>query len=293
MIAVPVMERSPITMFIFVGALMSLMFGVLSLVLAVMVELCGEQRQNDIAERALQIQENEDRQKADLSSIFASLDTDGSQSLTVDELIAGAHRVKEFRNWLRVLDIDTDDLYQLTSLIDSDGSGIVDQKEFIDALYRLRSTDIRTVTRMTKELVSKMSEDLLQVKDKIVGPLHLSQSNTGLQQLMEANRDIKSRIDHMSKMLEGLSTTPGVTLGNRNVVQEQKQDAEPRSLTAGTLSSPASSSKLDDTGHTPSKTKQDSQTSSEAPNTRQRLVEAFSKVKKEAGKGVIGKKARE
>ena len=47
-VAVPVMKKQPLTIIIFVGALVSIVYGILNLIVAVIVDAAVEQREKDI-----------------------------------------------------------------------------------------------------------------------------------------------------------------------------------------------------------------------------------------------------
>merc|ERR1712079_450182 len=133
------------------------MYGVLNLVICVVVDIFAEQRERDVRARAEEMEDVEFEEKRVLNKIFTKIDADNSGSLTFSELQEGAERVAEFAQWLRVLDIDSQDLHQLFQMVDADGSGEIDPNEFIEAMYRLKHTESKTATRFVKQLVTDMS----------------------------------------------------------------------------------------------------------------------------------------
>eukprot|EP00429_Kryptoperidinium_foliaceum_P063563 CAMPEP_0176061660 /NCGR_PEP_ID=MMETSP0120_2-20121206/30744_1 /TAXON_ID=160619 /ORGANISM="Kryptoperidinium foliaceum, Strain CCMP 1326" /LENGTH=653 /DNA_ID=CAMNT_0017395221 /DNA_START=24 /DNA_END=1981 /DNA_ORIENTATION=- len=158
-IAIPVIEARPWTSVVFVGALMTLVFGVLNLIIAVIVDTAAESREKDVALKAADLEQQEREEKRVLGKIFDRIDEDGSGGLTYEELEQGAHRLAEFRQWLRVLDVDAQDLQELFDLVDQDGSGEIDPEEFIDVLFRMKNTDTKTATRFLKGMVTRMERD--------------------------------------------------------------------------------------------------------------------------------------
>merc|ERR1719330_14965 len=156
--AVPVMEAHPWTMFVFAGSLMTLVFGVLNLVVAVIVDTFAEKRARDMNSQALDLEHQEKEEKRALANIFKMIDEDNSGTLTLEELHLGAQRVAEFSHWLRILDVDECDLQQLFEMVDEDCSGEIDPSEFIQAMFRLKNTESKTATRFVKFLVTKLAQ---------------------------------------------------------------------------------------------------------------------------------------
>ncbi|CAE7619191.1 RH47, partial [Symbiodinium sp. CCMP2456] len=135
-IAVPVIEAYPATAIIFVGSLLTLVFGVLNLIVAVVVDTFAEARQKDVQNLAEEMETDIEMDKKFLQKIFDRVDEDGSGELTLSELIEGARKDTEFQSRLRVMDIDEADLQQLFQMIDADDSGTVERDEFIAPLSR-------------------------------------------------------------------------------------------------------------------------------------------------------------
>jgi len=135
-IAVPVIEEHPATAIVFVGSLLTLVFGVLQLIVAVVVDTFAEKRERDVLNRAEEMENDIEEDKKFLQRIFDRVDEDGSGELTLEELIEGARNDPEFQSRLRVMDIDESDLQQLFLMIDVKGTGQVSPEEFIQPLSR-------------------------------------------------------------------------------------------------------------------------------------------------------------
>jgi len=104
------------------------------------VGTCGESP--SVAEHGVEA----GQEKADLQAMFTKIDKDGGGTLTMDEVCEAATKVPEFRDHLRVLDLDEKDLPELFEMIDADGSGGLDSGEFAEAMYRLKHTKSKTAT---------------------------------------------------------------------------------------------------------------------------------------------------
>ncbi|CAJ1370888.1 unnamed protein product [Effrenium voratum] len=148
-IAVPVLEAYPLTGFIFIGSLLTLVFGVLNLIVAVVVDTFAEFRARDVMKLAEEMDENFETDRKFLQKVFNRMDKEGKGELTLDELVEGARLDPEFQSRLRVMDIDELDLQQLFTMIDADGSGAIEPDEFIGPLSRWVH-DSKTAPRFIK-----------------------------------------------------------------------------------------------------------------------------------------------
>eukprot|EP00439_Symbiodinium_sp_Y106_P010297 s6619_g1.t1 len=126
LIAVPVIMEYPATAIIFMGSLLTLVFGVLNLIVAVVVDTFAEARERDVLNLAEEMERNHENDKKFLQKVFERIDEDGSGELTLEELVEGARKDQEFQSRLRVMDIDEVDLQQLFEMIDVDGSGAIE-----------------------------------------------------------------------------------------------------------------------------------------------------------------------
>ncbi|CAE7662043.1 TPC1 [Symbiodinium sp. CCMP2592] len=148
-IAVPVIESNPYTAFIFMGSLLTLVFGVLNLIVAVVVDTFAEAREQDVLNLAQEMDQSVEDDRKNLQRLFNRIDADGSGRLTLDELIEGARKDPELQSRLRVMDIDEVDLQQLFEMIDVHREGAVEAQEFIAPLSRWVH-DSKTAPRFIK-----------------------------------------------------------------------------------------------------------------------------------------------
>lgn len=164
LMAVPVIKHSPPLACIFVGASLTIVYGVLTLSNAVVVDSFAEQRQQDEKILAEEMELEDEQDIRYWRGIFEKLDEDKSGAVDLDELMTGAKRIPNFRNRLRLMDIDEQDLEQLFGMLDADEGGTIDPDEFITALSRWR-VESKTAARFTKYNMMRMmkiQEDVLQ-----------------------------------------------------------------------------------------------------------------------------------
>lgn len=157
LIAVPVIEDHPGTAIIFVGSQLTLVFGVLNLIVAVVVDTFAESRAHDVLNLAEELEQEMASDKKSLQKMFERIDDDSSGTVTVEELIAGARKDPELQSRLAVMDIDEVDLEQLFEMIDVEGTGQVHARDFIGPLSRW-VRDSKTAPRFVKYNLMRMME---------------------------------------------------------------------------------------------------------------------------------------
>ncbi|CAJ1352992.1 unnamed protein product, partial [Effrenium voratum] len=195
LIAVPVIEAFPATAVIFVGSLLTLVFGVLNLIVAVVVDTFAEVRESDVVNLAEEMGHTIETDKKILQQIFERLDVEKKGELSLDDLMAGARKDPEFQSRLRVMDIDEVDLTLLFEMIDADGSGAIEAQEFVIPFSRWVH-ESKTAPRFIKY-------NLMHTMQQQEEMLRLIHSNFAL---------LNTRITELSESLEkcGDQAGPGV-----------------------------------------------------------------------------------
>eukprot|EP00930_Biecheleria_cincta_P071548 TRINITY_DN59037_c0_g1_i1.p1 TRINITY_DN59037_c0_g1~~TRINITY_DN59037_c0_g1_i1.p1 ORF type:complete len:703 (-),score=129.80 TRINITY_DN59037_c0_g1_i1:45-2153(-) len=167
MVAVPVIEARPWTFLVFAGSEMSLLYGLLQLVVAVIVDTAAEFRQKDVLTLAMDMDADQQMDIDFLTKIFKRIDEDNSGELELDELIKGAETVPEFQSRLRVMDIDKADLVQLFHMLDEDSGGSISPEEFKYALSRWLH-DSKTATRFVKHNSMQILEEQRMLRKTVL-----------------------------------------------------------------------------------------------------------------------------
>merc|ERR1719440_984630 len=164
-VAIPVTEAYPLAAVIFIGSLFSVVVGIMNLIVAVLVDTAAEAREQEIIHA-------EKTEKKKLQRLFDKIDLDGSGDLTLDEVEESQGIVPEFQTLLRVLDIQGDDLRELFTMCDEDGSGEIDEEEFINAIYRMKCGEGKTASIFTKHYVmylKRMLDNVVEKTDHLEG----------------------------------------------------------------------------------------------------------------------------
>jgi len=145
LVSIPIMEKSPWSAFVFMAVLVSVELGVLNLILTVIVDRAAQARQEDkrfvLQERAEEIE----TAKRELKALCVRLDSDGNGTLSKEELLDGFDNQPEFKDAMRLMDVQREDLTSLFTILDEDGSGDVAYNEFVDQLHKMKSQDVQMI----------------------------------------------------------------------------------------------------------------------------------------------------
>lgn len=190
-LAVPVIRAHPYTALLFVGAYLTIVFGVLNLIVAVVVDTFADARERDVLNLAEEMEHDLKNDQKYLQKIFENIDFDSSGELTFEQLLQGARKNAEFQSRLRVMDIDEGDLKELFHMIDIDGSGTIEPHEFIRPLSRWVH-DSKTAPRF--------------IKYNMMRCVHQQEE---LQRVMEITfHSLASKIEEVSRDLKSVLHTP-------------------------------------------------------------------------------------
>ncbi|OLP76859.1 Developmentally-regulated G-protein 1 [Symbiodinium microadriaticum] len=148
-LAVPVILAAPETSIVFIGAYLTIVFGVLNLIVAVVVDQFAEARERDVLNLAEELDHDMRTDRTRLKKMFDRIDKDGEGQLSLEQLMSGARNDAELQSRLKVMDIDEGDLHELFQMIDVDGSGTIELEEFIRPLSRWVH-DSKTAPRFIK-----------------------------------------------------------------------------------------------------------------------------------------------
>ncbi|CAJ1441572.1 unnamed protein product [Effrenium voratum] len=115
-VAVPVIRAAPGTAVIFVGSQLTLVFGVLNLIVAVVVDTFAEARLHDVEALAEDLETDLQNDRPPGLGESPGVDDTHPTRAHSEELIDGARTDAVFQSRLKVMDIDESDLHQLLGL---------------------------------------------------------------------------------------------------------------------------------------------------------------------------------
>lgn len=155
LISIPVMEKEPLTAIVMIAILISVSLGVMNLILAVIVESAAEAREQDLEQKTKQKLKEREYKKIELLKLCTDLDKDYSDTISLEEMEKAFEHSAKFRSVMAVLEVTREEISAVFEVLDADGSGEVDYREFVDRLYALRTCDIRLQLAQIQQQMSK------------------------------------------------------------------------------------------------------------------------------------------
>eukprot|EP00930_Biecheleria_cincta_P017379 TRINITY_DN13835_c0_g1_i1.p1 TRINITY_DN13835_c0_g1~~TRINITY_DN13835_c0_g1_i1.p1 ORF type:complete len:651 (+),score=152.54 TRINITY_DN13835_c0_g1_i1:26-1954(+) len=162
--ALPIINGAPGMLAVFMAMLVCVNLGFTNLVLSVIVERAAEAQRLDVQQQMLEQQRRKRDAERRLDEVCLQMDTNEDGVLSLDELIRAYTDNKEFRECLEVLDVDSQHLKDLFTLMDTDGSGDVSYDELVRYIHRADSFDMR---RQMMFLKLQMQDVSRRIKDNL------------------------------------------------------------------------------------------------------------------------------
>lgn len=171
MIAIPIIEHHPWTAAIFLGVNFTVGVGLMSVILAVIVDKASEAREADLKHQAGVKDARMQLAKARFLKLCNEMDLDGSGTLSLDELLDGFEGNDAFRMQMQIMDVDKEDIECVFKIMDSDKSGDVSYHEFVEMLQRMKNQSSRTLLMFIKFYVLELKNDVRQQLDLLKGDI--------------------------------------------------------------------------------------------------------------------------
>eukprot|EP00930_Biecheleria_cincta_P038512 TRINITY_DN26449_c0_g1_i1.p1 TRINITY_DN26449_c0_g1~~TRINITY_DN26449_c0_g1_i1.p1 ORF type:complete len:652 (-),score=129.59 TRINITY_DN26449_c0_g1_i1:33-1988(-) len=179
--AMPIIQQNRASFVFFLIAFSSVALAALNLILAAIVD-SGAQAREEAAQarsekqRQMHALEEMERTKY-LLSLCQQLDYDDSGSLTLQELLNGFDTNKNFCKTMEELQLEKSDIEIFFTVVDKDGSGEVDYKEFLELVAQARRQasqqvltfikfallDMRSTTKKDVDDLDRQVKDLKQL----------------------------------------------------------------------------------------------------------------------------------
>jgi len=134
-------EEGPLLAPVMVFVVVTISLGIVNLILSVVVECAAVARERDIQDKARLKATERLELKKDLFNLCSSMDTDGSGTLSKEELFCAYETMDEFVTLMLKLEVQAEDLETLFRVLDTDASGDLDYEEFCDELVSLKFED--------------------------------------------------------------------------------------------------------------------------------------------------------
>lgn len=221
--AVPIIERNPFLVLVFLGVWSTVVLGFSNLILAVIVDCAADARKDDLEyqERVQLLGEEAAMQK--FLKLCSELDTDGSGELSYNEFEMAYESCGELSQMLKVMNIERADLPMLFEIMDEDQNGDIGYAEFAQSIHKMRSSEAYLNFTFIKHEIREVKEATLK---------ELKQFKS------EVKADIANLVDLVSrgssdrgKQVPGMvSVEPCSDEDNPNIVQVQEK-ATPTTFT--------------------------------------------------------------
>jgi len=205
----PIIEAYPVTGVFFLSVFVSVGLAIMNLILGVVVNMATEARDRILAENESEKLLMANESLSTLLVMCQEMDDDGNDELTFLEIREGFDNNEAFRETLSDMDIGRDDLQIVWTILDSDKSGTVTSKEFVNQIYKMKNSDSQFMLAYIKFYIT-------EIKDKLRGDL----------------KSLGAKMDaDLSHLEEEIETNTG-TLQTRIEVQEEQIDMDKKKVAA-------------------------------------------------------------
>lgn len=166
-VARPLIEGHVWTALLFVAVIFSMVFGLLNLIVAVIVDSAHQAREADIMNMAAKKDAARAAAWDCFSDLVNELDENGDGDISVEELKTGVLNNHDLSAYLTVMGIEEQDLAMVFELLDADGDGSVTHEEFTHQLYQMKTQELPIAVCYIRHSVSKLHAELKEVSDEI------------------------------------------------------------------------------------------------------------------------------
>jgi len=164
-LARPLIVHHPWTAVLFVGVIFTMVFGMLNLITAVIVDTAAQARESDVLHMAAQKDYERKFAFSNFARICVGMDTDKDGNITIEELRRGTKEIAELNAYLSVMGVEDADLQLVFDMLDHDHSGKIPIGEFTKQLYKIQTHEHRTTHCFVKHHVETISKHVKVMAD--------------------------------------------------------------------------------------------------------------------------------
>lgn len=159
-LARPLIHKHPWTGAIFVAVIFTMVFGLLNLIIAVIVDSAAQAREEDLMHMAQRKDQSRAVAWECFNDMVFQLDENSDGAITVDELKTGLMNSPELAAYLTVMGVEEEDLHMVFELLDSNNDGTVCHEEFADQLYRMKTQELPIAVCYIKHSIAHLSRQM-------------------------------------------------------------------------------------------------------------------------------------
>jgi hypothetical protein len=152
-LARPLITNHPWTAALFVGVIFTMVFGMLNLITAVIVDTAAQARESDVMHMAAQKEYERKYAWENVANICVGMDTDNDGNITLDELKRATKEIPELSAQLSVMGVEFSDLQMVFDLLDDECNGKIPIGDFVNQMYKMQTHEHRTTHVFVKHYV--------------------------------------------------------------------------------------------------------------------------------------------
>eukprot|EP00928_Gymnodinium_smaydae_P003417 TRINITY_DN11228_c0_g2_i1.p1 TRINITY_DN11228_c0_g2~~TRINITY_DN11228_c0_g2_i1.p1 ORF type:complete len:600 (+),score=58.33 TRINITY_DN11228_c0_g2_i1:48-1847(+) len=155
-----IVEKYPWTFLFFVTNIFIVVWGLLNLIVAAIVEASIAAREEDVSISAKLVARFEEETHARFQALCKTMDSDGSGAISIHEFREVLKESKELQEQLVVMGVHDEELECLLELMAKDGDGVLANSEFVDQFTQMRTLIVKTQVFYLVKYVKQMHAEL-------------------------------------------------------------------------------------------------------------------------------------
>jgi Ca2+-binding EF-hand superfamily protein len=164
-LARPLIMKHPWTAVLFVGVIFTMVFGMLNLITAVIVDTAAQAREADILHMAAQKEYERKFAWENVEGICVGMDSDEDGNITLEELRRGFKKIPELSAHLSVMGVEFDDLKMVFDILDAEQQGKIPIRQFVNEMYKMQTHEHKTTHVFVKHYVEEIRKDVKMMKE--------------------------------------------------------------------------------------------------------------------------------
>jgi len=162
----PIIMQHGWTVSIFAFAYLFIAIGILNLIVAVIVDRAAEARHEDTENLLSRKVKDKQRAMRRFERLFIDADIDQDGQITFDEFRQCCQSSPELADTMRLMDLRLDDADLVFEILDADGGGTVDRREFADQLLKMSNQDEHTLLIFIHHEIKMLKKRLFKHPDQ-------------------------------------------------------------------------------------------------------------------------------